>query len=68
MLILLIWLLGIIPSYIYFKWLFRHELDHTWDAILLKSILSLIWPISLLCVFLEIAGNFLKKIKPPKWL
>lgn len=63
----LIYLIGIIISYIIFKLLLKDE-THCWGMVFLKMLLSFMWLISIPIILLVCIGSIFNNLKPPKWL
>jgi len=42
--------------------------DNTWGDVLLRFLLSIIWPITTIALLTEWFIRFIDKFEPPKWL
>ena len=73
--ITIIWLIGIIPTYIICKlFFFKRFVDPVfkegeWGAVIFYRIVpAIFWPFALLILGIETVTNYLDNTKPPKWL
>lgn len=64
----LIWLLGVIPTYLIVKYFYQKKKNQNWLNVSLRVGSGILWPFALLILILEYLGDILDNTKPPRWL